>query len=199
MSTTKGNALGWQDTPDPYRAVMIPIYSAKVDRPVNGVILSPALVGVKLHYFDQRSRPHIEPANLCEGCQRAIDLRWKGYLGCWDRHKGRLFLAEVTTEAYEKCGSFKEYKDRLRGLVVQLVRNGASKNARVSAKLSMWAGPANELPPAFDVKEALERIWFSHQGGRITTDEYLEGTKPEMKYGKSVCGELFRVEGPYER
>jgi hypothetical protein len=146
---------------------MIPIYSAKVERPVNGVIICPALVGVELHYYDNRSRPCMKHVLPCEGCERHIDLRWKGYLGCWDRGKGRLFLAEVTREAYDRMPLFEQYKGRLRGMTIRLDRTGQSKNSRVSAKLAVWAGPAHELPPVFNMQEALERIWWTDAEGKF--------------------------------
>jgi hypothetical protein len=199
MTDASNSALAWQDSPDPFRPLMIPIYSAKVDRPVNLVIVTPSLVGAETHYFDSRTRPHVV-RGVCEGCDRHIDKRWKGYLGCWDRHKGRMALAEVTREAFEKCPGFKDYKDRLRGLVVQLVRNGSSKNARVTAKLMAWAGSAVELPPPVDVKAALQRIWFTHQGQQISEGEFLAGAKPEDVRVPTLKPEgLFEMEGPYGR
>jgi hypothetical protein len=158
-----------------------------------------SLVGAETHFMDNRTQPHIEPAQFCEGCHRRIDKRWKGYLGCWDRHVGRLCLAEVTTEAFKTCRGFKEHANGLRGMALNLSRNGMSRNARCTAKLSMYGTDGPKMPPEFDVKAALERLWFGGDNGvGLVKPVSPEGPSPDVRYAAGQ-GELFRVEGPYGR
>lgn len=196
---TRGRRIAYQVSPGLTTHKKLLVYSAKPGYPVNAVIVCPSLVGCLVHFFDKRTRPHIEPRENCEGCQRRCDTRWKGYLGCWDRGKGRLCFAEVTKEAYERCNGFQDYKDKLRGMCINLTRNGESRNAKVTARLSLYAGKPDELPPPFDLQRALEHLWFTHEGEELPVEEYLAGKMPEQQQARTVQADLFREEGPYGR
>lgn len=165
MDERRREGVQWADAPDSGRTVMYHIYAPKPGRDVNLVILGETLHGAYTHWIDKRTRPCMGTKENCEGCQLGIDKRWKGYLACWDRGKGRLVLAEVTREAYLRCPQFEVWKGQLRGKTLKLQRNGESRNSRVTATVAHYGGPPGSLPPAFNVVTALEHIWFDGPDG----------------------------------
>lgn len=161
MNPPRGGAVAYAPFPDPDRRPFYPIYSPTTDRDVLVVLLSPDLVGVFVHYYNHRTRPCLGNKEACEGCDLRYDKRWKGFAAAWDKDKGRLCLVQVTQEAFLRTPAFHHNKGSLRGMVLRMTRAGASKNARVTATLKPATWADGVLPPAFDVKAALERVWFT--------------------------------------
>lgn len=161
MDNRAEGAVAWADRPDPDRRPFYEIRSPTPDRDVQTVVLSANVLGVYTHHMNRRTRPCLGSRESCEGCDLKYDRRWKGYLACWDRSKGRLELVELTQEAFLRCPAFHTKAGQLRGMVLRLARAGASKNARVTATVTPATWPPNVLPVAFDVKAALERVWFT--------------------------------------
>jgi len=171
MSDREGGSVSWSERPEPDRRPFYPIRTPTTDRDVVVVVLSADVLGVHVHYYNRRTRPCLGTKETCEGCGLRYDRRWKGYLSVWNRNIGRLELAEVTQEAYLRCPAFHTKKGDLRGMVLRLVRAGASRNARVTAILQPCQWERNVLPPAFDVKAALERIWFTEERANLYAEE----------------------------
>lgn len=176
--------VAWSGPPDPERGVYYKCRSPKPGRDVTGVVLSEVITGAVVWFRpptgpDDRGRslPCTGNRETCEGCKTHRTHAWKGYLACWSTTEGRLFLAEVTREAYLTCPLFEVYKRALRGKVVTLRRNGDAKNSRVTATLKLWAGQAGDLPPAFNVESALERMWFGEDGPNVAAG-CGDGPKP---------------------
>lgn len=198
MSESNRTRGVWCSTPDAHRRIMYPIYTPKVGKDVVVVILSQEMTGAHVHYFSGRTQPCIRESGKCEGCERGADRRWKGYLACLDKAKGRQVLVEVTREAFMRCQGFAAYAGQLRGMVLRLIRSGEAKNSRVQAQLMKYTGHIAELPPEFNVKAALEVIWFTDPGqnrgldrdGPTAADDAQATFKPT---------ELFQGEGPYGR
>ena len=172
----KTPGIAWSGPPDPERGVYYPIRSPKPGREVVGVVLSETITGAIVYYEPAgpderrgRSRPCNGDKKTCEGCLGGRDHVWKGYLACWDRQSGRLFLAEVTREAYLRCPMFELFKGALRAKLLRLTRNGEHANARVGARLEDLRVAGESLPPAFNVKSALERLWFGGDGPQAVT------------------------------
>lgn len=161
MANRTEGAVAWADRPDPDRRPFYEIRSPTPDRDVQTVVLSQSVLGVYTHHFNRRTRPCLGNREACEGCDLKYDRRWKGYLACWERSIGRLELVEITQEAFLRCPGFHVKDGSLRGMVLRLARAGASKNARVTATLTKATWPVGVLPAAFDVKAALERVWFT--------------------------------------
>jgi len=161
MENRTPGAVAYSDRPDPDRRPFYEIRSPTPDRDVQTVVLSASVLGVYTHHMNKRTRPCLGSREACEGCDLRFDRRWKGYLACWDRSKGRLELVELTQEAFLRCPALELKKGQLRGMVLRLARAGASRNARVTATLTPATWQPGILPPAFDVKSALERVWFT--------------------------------------
>lgn len=161
MNDRTGGAVAWSPGPDPDRRPYYPIYSPTTDRDVAVVVLSQDVTGVYVHYYNHRTRPCLASRDLCEGCDLRYPRRWKGYLACWDKSRGRLCLAQLTQEAFLRTAGLHALRGKLRGCVLRLTRAGASRNSRVNAQVKPVTWEEGLLPPAFDVKAALERIWFT--------------------------------------
>lgn len=139
-----------------------PIASPKPGAGIEGIILSDSLVAVNTHWWGGRSAPCTAPGS-CEYCDyHKIGKRWKGYLAVWcPNSKHEMCLFEVSRQA----ATYQPYlttSSELRGLWIRLRRKGASKQSPVVAELGKPTD-VNELclPAAFDVRQALLRIWFS--------------------------------------
>lgn len=179
--TSERAGVAWCAPPDADRGVYYPLLAPKPGKDVTGIILSETIQGVITYYVPPTGpgeKGHSLPCTCgelpCEGAKMKRDHRWKGYLACWDRAQGRLFIAEVTKEAYCRCPGFEQFKGALRGKVLRLARRGDSANARVQAVITAPSGVAGDLPPAFNVQSAMERIWFPQHGGQIVHQQATE-------------------------
>lgn len=189
--------VAWCAPPSGDGGIFYPLLAPKPGKEVVGIILSEAIQGVITYYVPPTGpgeKGHSLPCTCgeqpCEGAKHKRDHRWKGYLGCWDRTQGRLFVAEVTKEAYCRCPGFEQFKGALRGKILRLARRGEAANARVQATITAPAGATWELPPAFNVQSALERIWFPEHAGQVVHREAKEplkdgpgGWNTEGRYG----------------
>lgn len=180
MAAHKGG-IAWSGPPDPERGIYYPIKAPKPDSEVRGVILCEVVYGVLTHWVFEpdtkgkgQTLPCMGSPATCKHCEEKLEQRWKGYLSCWDHSTGRVFIAEVTREAYLRCGSFELFKGQLRGKHLRLTRAGRAGNSRVTAIVSQWQQTTVNLPPSFNVQTALERIWFGRWGG-----PGAEGAKPD--------------------
>lgn len=163
----------WSPAPDPDAGVYYPIKTPKPGKDVIGIVLSECIVGAVTYYVPpdrEGSEGHSLPCTCgespCPGRVANRDHRWKGFLACWDRSSGRLFIGEVTKEAYLRCPQFEVWKGQLRGKMLKLARSGTARNSRVTAAVTAPTGQLVGLPAAFNVQSALERIWFGSQGER---------------------------------
>lgn len=180
MANRHDGAVAYADRPDPDRRPFYEIRSPTMDREVQSVILSHNVLGVYTHYYNRRTRPCLGSKEKCEGCGMAYDRRWKAFLAAWDRSKGRLEMVEVTQEAFLRCPGFHVAQVDLRGMVIRLFRAGTSRNARVTAQLTKANWPPGILPAAFDVKAALERVWFT-----VPAEEKPSGAKGDDVQGNA--------------
>ena len=156
------------DTPPPARPY-IPIVSPRATgRPVEGIILSPALEGYWTHWLDQRTKPCYVLENpvtghalaTCYYCQQAAPRRWKGYLGIELAHEGRIALLELTRAAVESCPRLTLAQAVLRGLRITAWRSGRRANGRCLCRLDeCLSANTADLPPAPDIEQSLLRIW----------------------------------------
>ena len=189
--------VAWCAPPSGDGGMYYPLLAPKPGKDVVGIILSECIAFVWTYYVPANGageKGHSLPCTCteqpCEGAKMKRDHRQKGYLACWDRAKGRLFIAEVTKEAYLRCPAFELFAGALRGKTLRLCRRGEAANARVQAVVTAPQGQPFELPPAFNVRSALERIWHPPQGPlreAVQSDGELkdgkEGWNTEGRYG----------------
>lgn len=151
----------------PCEGVFIPILSPKPGAPIRGFLLSDELVGVNTHFYMDRTVPCKEPESKCIGCQYGLHKRWKCYLGCWSKEMTRLVLVELTRKALEESLNIPKARTIFRrGLEIIVQRRGTKNNAPLLFELNANRNPGCELPKQFDIRAALERIWYGNRDGR---------------------------------
>jgi len=139
----------------------IPVVSAKPGITIRAVLLGGYTFACDTHWLDNRTFPHVEPAEICQGCLEKRRRRWKGYLGGWLPGKCRRCIVEITADAARNCPALFNGKQELRGRVLALSRIGRAVNAPVRAEF----GPPppkdgiKNLPDPFSVATALYRLW----------------------------------------
>lgn len=145
--------------PPDSEGLMIEILSPGAGQEVRAVILSDQITGLITHFIGGRTRPCTGDPATCEGCQYQAAKRWKGYLPCWSQGVGRYVLAELTTQAVRDCKELNTVNPLIRGKYLVLARPGKKPNGRVHAAVREIYTEPKKLPPAFDVIEALARIF----------------------------------------
>lgn len=157
--------IAWGAQPKAEDDRFIPIYSPKPLSTLTLTVVCNELVSAQVHWLEKRHVPCIGAANGCEGCSRKRSIRVKGWLGCWEPNFNRLVLLEMTPEAMRQANvPLLEKPPLLRGMGVKAWRIGKSEQAPMRVELFRGI-EGQELPPEFDVKTVLLRIW-SGEGRR---------------------------------
>lgn len=168
----------WSDQPSPRHGTYIPVLRARPGIPVSAHILSARVQVVWVHWMgEDGTKPHYDAPHLCPGCIVGRAKRQYGYLAGWYATVGRYCLIEIPTRPLldmwpDLDGSY----STLRGQVISIRRMGDRANAQVAVRLVVGKVPADALPPAFDVRAALLRLWQELPGqsnpqGRRTNRE----------------------------
>jgi hypothetical protein len=150
----------WGPPPEGNQPKLIKIASPKWGIPIRMVILSDSCVGVWTHHYDKRTRPCMGKQGRCEGHDRNIPARWKGYLAALEPTHGRLYLAELTHGCVQQCPALYSEESSLRGMLILLERTAKAPNSKVFVELTAPKVSSVNLTAAFDVRAALHRIWF---------------------------------------
>lgn len=139
----------------------IPVVSPKPGVIVRAVLLGGYTFSCNTHWIDNRTIPHVEPAEICQGCLGQRRKRWKGYLAGWLPGPSRKCIIEVTAEAARNCPALFDGAQDLRGHVLAMSRIGKAANAPVKAELTCppRGAPATNLPKPFNLAAALYRLW----------------------------------------
>lgn len=141
-------------------SLFIPIMSALTAGPQTFALLTGDLVGVWVHWLDNRTIPCVRSSVVECVCERRdCCRRWKGYLAGWEPRFCRKVLIEVTAEAIRlsNWGDFANIN--LRGRVVRLSRRGKNRSAPVVFEVTSAVLDETALPPSFDVRSALNHVW----------------------------------------
>lgn len=147
------------------RKPFIRVINPKPKAPVETIIVSHRVVGLYTHFMHvggHNQRPRTTPCTghrlFCPGCFAKRSKRWKGYLGCWSKTKGVYVIAEITADCARSCPILVDKSASLRGRALRLERKGEQANSPVYGIVRAPAMPV-QLPPDFDVLEALTRLW----------------------------------------
>jgi hypothetical protein len=139
------------------------VLSPKPGQEVTGFITSHGTIAVWTHFLPElpghqpRTTCCVEPRHQCEPCRRNMRRIWKGYLGCWQLHTAKPFIAEITAEAARHEPRLVNGTP-LRGLMLKLSRPGRNCRGRVWAALEVpYRLP--ELPPPMNLIPLLARLW----------------------------------------
>ena len=156
-------AIAWTEEAPRKNGPYVPIIAAKPGAAVSAIVLSERMTAVYVHWSEGRSTPCRRPNGVCELCELSYATRWKGYLGVFWAESGRIGLIELTTNAVDKCLDLRR-KTSLRGGKIKVRRPGSRPNASVFAEFyeyhPSFGFALKDLPPEFDVKGALMKVWF---------------------------------------
>jgi len=138
------------------------IRAAKNGSPIYFYCLSDELLTVMTHWHDRRTVPCTGPDAGCICGVLQVSHNRYGYLAAWDDDATRLCIVEVTANAVrESRTSLDLLFESLRGRRMKLFRRGNNWNSPILVEPAIWKEPSCELPPAFDLREALSRIWHA--------------------------------------
>ena len=185
METTP--QVQWTAKPaDDPKKPKIPIDRCGAQSSMQYIVLSREVIGCMLHFFRGRSIPCLMPSEgWCDACTdpKGNEPRWRGYLCCWRVHFNTFHLLELTPPCMTTVASFIEGHEHLRGAIIRLERPSGKANGRIVCQLEKTNVRENTLPPAFDVRDALERIWALHKIVRVgtaTPEEIAKQMNPEL-------------------
>jgi hypothetical protein len=113
---------------------------------------------------ERRSRPCLGPR--CPHCAGQLPRRWKGYAPAFIERKdpatGKKKRVPVVLELTETAAWDLKNLDgwkTVRGLAIKVSRKGKHSNAPLRLEGADQQLPEANLPPAFDVRPVLERLW----------------------------------------
>jgi len=151
----------------PDKAEFWKVFRCRPGQPLKGVVLSHDVVGAQLHWLNNASQPHTEPAESCPGCQAGRPSRWEGYLHCWSPSINQHFLAAFPAGPADEIEAYREKNSTLRGARLQLSKPGMKQQSRVVAELHDSNQPHNALPQAVDVMLVLAHLWKLDKGENL--------------------------------
>lgn len=154
------NAIPWDDTPPPEQGKWLPIFRASPLAPARFFCVGSHIEGVWVHVVDERDRPCLGNADVCDHCRANRNRRWKGYIAVWVTEHSRIMLAEITADAARHSPLDLTPKGPdLRGKQIVLSRLGRHKNSPVRVAFGKDLMGSADLPEDVDVRAALRRIW----------------------------------------
>ncbi len=131
---------------------------------VDGVILAPSVWGVITHWNEGagvkgRSQRCTRDKGACDGCEKELPSRWKGYIHFYNfANKSEEFL-EITPGAFDKLLLEAPTDRPLRGLRLRAQRSKGGKNGRLKLELGLFAGSMDAFPKTRDPEPILEILW----------------------------------------
>lgn len=161
----------WFQRPDPGKRVYYELVRARLGAIMHFVILGNELWGVNQHYDGANTHPCIGRERRCRGCLEGLDVRWYGYLAVMSQTTRRKHILQLTKGAYERCPALDQQAGQLRGYSCTLSRRGENRNAPAVFQLGARIPNPQQLPPPFNVPEALLQIWFPARRGTVPPDQ----------------------------
>lgn len=129
--------------------------------------------GYATHWIDGRTRPCLNSRMFCEGCQRASEPRWEGYIGVVVWPRKTVAILKITKGAWNYSRTLKREQGALRGKMLICCRLGSQNNSPLSIEMA----PAEfsvQLPPMWPLQETLARLWGYNVLGDIEDAETVD-------------------------
>lgn len=148
---------GGGQPPPPPRGPKVDVLRPYWDRPVTGLILQRALSYTAVHFLDERTVEHTEPAAKCAGCMRGVKKEGRGYLLILTGPPSSLAIAEITDYAISYCPRL--YTSDLAGRRVRVRRLRQSRRSKTACEVG---DTVETLPPGLDLVDPLSvmrRLW----------------------------------------
>lgn len=123
------------------------------------LILSERELTMPTHYWRGRTTPCLEP-EPCDMCEASSEIRWKVYLAVSLPITGQIACYECTDHGGESIIAARKESGSLRGKKLTCWRSGNKENSPVNCIVAKVLDPTIHVPPCFDVKEYLYRMWY---------------------------------------
>lgn len=132
------------------------------------LITADMVIGTQIYWMGGRSCPHYEASPEqtaqgihveCPGCDAGKHHRFVGWLTCFDERKLQHVILEVSHNASEQIGTYRNQFGTLRGSRIVLSRKNGRFNGTMTATLCQSGLPIAAIPIAFDLVEQLEFLW----------------------------------------
>lgn len=147
------------------------IRRATGEKAVAYVCVSGGFLGVRVHYWQKRTLPHLR--GDCEACAGGSDHRWRGYLLAIDHLTRERVLVEFPGGCAAVFDTASKTTGTLRGFRFTLSRAGKAINSRVICTARGYSTSPEDLPPGDDIWTVLCALWGIAPGG--PTVEAAEG------------------------
>lgn len=106
------------------------------------------------------SLPCTKPVEQCEGHRRHLPTRWRGYLHCFEIHKGQQLYLEITPETLQNLKCLIGESTIYRGLCINFKRMNGKQTRIVTTLLPEWGRRSNAaLPQPQSVEPMLRKLW----------------------------------------
>lgn len=132
---------------------------------IEGVICSPAVWGVVVHWDQyaggkgRSQRCTKDKLDRCDGCDKRLPSRWKGYIHFFDFVVMKEAFLEITPAAFDLLEKECPCNETLRGKRIRAKRTGRAANSRMRIELGLFNGDPATLPAPRDPEPILETLW----------------------------------------
>lgn len=155
------------------------------------LITSDRHIGCQLYWLGGRSQPHLAGEEIygdgtrrpnCVGCRQDKPHRWNGWLTVYHEKTLKHAILEITVNCLEPIEEQIRQVGTLRGSRITLSRQGGRPNGRVTATLMRTDLTITQIPPTFDLKTELAKLWQApskRAAPLLETPRIHEDTKPD--------------------
>jgi len=106
------------------------------------------------------SLPCTKPIEECEGHVRRLGTRWRGYIHCFELHKGKPLFMEITPETLQNLRCLLGEATIYRGLVFGFKRMNGKNTRIITTLLAEWARRSHApLTEPLSVEPMLRKLW----------------------------------------
>jgi len=114
--------------------------------------------GVKYHWINGGSSPHLGDEKKCPGCKAMQAIKYKYYVHCYCSEMRQEVFLELTPGACKALRDLLIHRPDWRGAVFQLKRIGADNGKLVPHILAPMTSP-EALPAEKNPQESLLKLW----------------------------------------
>jgi hypothetical protein len=177
------HGLAVERTP-PASGPEIYIYRLAAQETLTFHVFSRELFGIWVHWdrYNKRSTPHYSDTGNCDGCQRELPKRWKGFLHTWCVEKKQQLFLELTPASANALKAQLATGETLRGKGI-FVQRTKGKNGRLLVRVLPGQIDPQAMPEELDPLRSLMAIWGIHPratGGREFPIPSVNG-KPKVR------------------
>jgi len=126
------------------------------------LVLSEKALTYPMHYVRSRTTPCLSPGP-CEGCDANLEVRYKAYLAIYFPRDAVIAIFETTDHGGQVLVDHYKKNGSIRGKKLTVWRTGKKDNGPCNCLLSQLPDVMSALPEAPDVREFLNRMWYSRR------------------------------------